>query len=149
MRREAASDHAFTYRHPPLCLRYCGSRLYICGRRCGVRVTPYQLRHSYATLLLSAGWTLHPDGTGHAGAHRHVGTTLGYARLYDGAVAAHYYRAMGEVEERLELVRSPHAPRPVAVSCWRWWTNGISGCLSLLGEKTSVMTRVVEEKGKN
>jgi hypothetical protein len=32
--------------------------------------------------------------------HRHVDTTLGYARLYDGTVASDYYRAMAQVEQR-------------------------------------------------
>jgi len=35
--------------------------------------------------------------------HRHIDTTLGYARLYDGTVAADYYRAMAQVENRLNL----------------------------------------------
>jgi hypothetical protein len=36
--------------------------------------------------------------------HKWVTTTLGYARLYDGTVAADYYRAMGLVEKQLPLV---------------------------------------------
>jgi len=32
-----------------------------------------------------------------------VDTTLGYARLYDGTVAADYYRAMAGVEQRLTV----------------------------------------------
>jgi hypothetical protein len=35
--------------------------------------------------------------------HKHIDTTLGYARLYDGTVAADYYRAMGQVEQQLAL----------------------------------------------
>jgi hypothetical protein len=35
--------------------------------------------------------------------HRYVDTTLRYARLYDGTVAAHYYRAVGEIERRSGL----------------------------------------------
>lgn len=35
--------------------------------------------------------------------HKYIDTTLGYARLYDGTVAADYYRAMAEVESRLAL----------------------------------------------
>lgn len=41
--------------------------------------------------------------------HKWIDTTLGYARLYDGTLAADYYRAMNEVERQLELVeRPPH-----------------------------------------
>jgi len=35
--------------------------------------------------------------------HKWVDTTLGYARLYDGTVAADYYAAMAVVESRLSL----------------------------------------------
>ena len=39
--------------------------------------------------------------------HKHIDTTLGYARLYDGTVAADYYRAMGQVEQQLALTGDP------------------------------------------
>jgi hypothetical protein len=35
--------------------------------------------------------------------HKWVDTTLGYARLYDGTVAADYYQAMGVIERRLAM----------------------------------------------
>ena len=35
--------------------------------------------------------------------HKWVDTTLGYARLYDGTVAADYYQAMAMVERRMAL----------------------------------------------
>ena len=35
--------------------------------------------------------------------HKWVDTTLGYARLYDGTVAADYYEAISGVEKRLAL----------------------------------------------
>lgn len=73
-----------------------------------MRVTPHQLRHSVTTLLLNCGAFILTVQA--MLGHRHVDTTLGYARLYDGTVAAHYYRAIGEVEGHLELVRSPRAP---------------------------------------
>jgi hypothetical protein len=42
--------------------------------------------------------------------HKHIDTTLTYARLYDGTVAADYYRAMNDVERRLELVPNQEQP---------------------------------------
>jgi hypothetical protein len=42
--------------------------------------------------------------------HRHVDTTLGYARLYDGTLATHYYGEVGEVEGRLGSGSSSRAP---------------------------------------
>ena len=35
--------------------------------------------------------------------HKFVDTTLGYARLFDGTIAADYYRAMAQVEKQLDL----------------------------------------------
>lgn len=35
--------------------------------------------------------------------HRQIDTTLGYARLYDGTLAADYYSAMNKVERQLAL----------------------------------------------
>ena len=35
--------------------------------------------------------------------HKWVDTTLGYARLYDGTVAADYYQAMAVIERQLAL----------------------------------------------
>ncbi len=35
--------------------------------------------------------------------HKHIDTTLGYARLYDGTLAADYYAAMAQIEGRLAL----------------------------------------------
>ncbi len=96
-----AENHVFLYCHRPLSGSYCGERLRTYGQRCGVRVTPHQLRHSCATLLLNAGA---PILTVQAIlGHKHIDTTLGYARLYDGTVAADYYRAMAQVESRLAL----------------------------------------------
>jgi hypothetical protein len=32
--------------------------------------------------------------------HQHISTTMHYARLYDGTVAADYYQAIGRIEEK-------------------------------------------------
>jgi integrase len=101
LRGPAEGDHVFTYRHLPLSQSYCYERLQTYGERCGVRATPHQLRHSCATLLLNAGA---PILTVQAVlGHQQIDTTLEYARLYDGTVAADYYRAMAQVERDLQL----------------------------------------------
>lgn len=101
VRGPSETDYVFLYRHQPLSKPYCAMRLRTYARRCGVRITPHQLRHSCATLLLNAGAPVLTVKT--ILGHRHVTTILGYARLYDGTVAADYYRAMAEVERKLEL----------------------------------------------
>jgi hypothetical protein len=44
--------------------------------------------------------------------HKWVDTTLGYARLYDGTVAANYYGAMALVERRMALPEDALAEPP-------------------------------------
>ena len=41
--------------------------------------------------------------------HQHVDTTLGYARLYDGTVAADYYRAMLQIEPKMAVFEDKSA----------------------------------------
>ena len=105
---EYLSDHVFVYRCRPLSSRYCGVRMNTYGKRCGVEITPHQLRHSCATLLLNAGAPVLSVQA--LLGHEKVDTTLGYARLYDGTVAADYYRAMGQVEHLLDLPESVPFP---------------------------------------
>ena len=88
LRGPADSDPVFIYRHQPLSVSYCYERLRTYAKRCGLRVTPHQLRHSCATLLLNAGAPILTVQT--VLGHKHIDTTLGYARLYDGTVAADY-----------------------------------------------------------
>ena len=110
VRGPAPTDHVFTFRHRPLSASYCYGRLRTYGGRCGLHVTPHQLRHSAATLLLNAGA---PILTVQAVlGHKHIDTTLGYARLYDGTVAADYYRAMDQVEARMALAQGTNDGPP-------------------------------------
>jgi site-specific recombinase XerD len=107
-RGPAANDYLFLYRHMPLNLTYCCHRLKTYARRCGVLVKPHQLRHSCATLLLNAGAPVLTVQT--ILGHKFIDTTLGYARLYDGTVAADYYRAMAEIESRFNDGEKATAP---------------------------------------
>ena len=112
VRGPAGSDHVFLYRHLPLSSTYCGQRLQTYGERCGVRITCHQLRYSCATLLLNAGAPVLTVQM--LLGHKHVDTTLGYARLYDGTVAADYYRAIGEIESRFKVQGDPAAEPPTS-----------------------------------
>jgi site-specific recombinase XerD len=80
------------------------------SRRCGVDVTPHQLRHCCATFLLNAGALVLTVQV--ILGHKYVDTTLQYARLYDGTVAADYYRAMAEVERCFALQEGARHPEP-------------------------------------
>ncbi len=107
---DALPTNIFIYRHKPLTEFYCLERLKTYGARCGVVLTPHQLRHSCATLLLNAGAPVTSVKT--ILGHKHIDTTLGYARLYDGTLAADYYRAMNEVERQLRLVEHQSQAAP-------------------------------------
>jgi site-specific recombinase XerD len=76
---------------------YCGKRLRTLDEQGDVRATPHQLRCSCATLLLNAGASVLTVQA--LLGHKHVDTTLRYARVYDSTVAADYGRAMGRIEE--------------------------------------------------
>jgi hypothetical protein len=54
------------------------------------------LRHSLTTLLLNAGAPILM--VQNLLDNKYVDTTLGYARLYDGTVAADYFNAVGKLE---------------------------------------------------
>ncbi len=103
-------ENVFIYRHAPLSKTYCFQRLETYGRRSGVRASPHQLRHSCATLLLNSGAPVLAVQT--ILGHKQVDTTLGYARLYDGTVAADYYSAMNRVERQLALPEDQLAEPP-------------------------------------
>ena len=99
---DALPDSFFVFRHAPLTCTYCSERLHTYGKCCAVSITPHQLRHSHATLLLNSGA---PVLTVQALlGHKWVDTTLGYARLCDGTVAADYYQAMRTVERHLQTI---------------------------------------------
>jgi hypothetical protein len=104
------TDRVFIFRHQALRPSYCRQRLHTYGKRCGVHATPHAPRDSCATLLLNAGAPILTVQT--ILGHKHIDTTLNYARLYDGTIAADYYRAMGEIECRIELQEAPDNPLP-------------------------------------
>jgi site-specific recombinase XerD len=97
VRGSTDDDHVFTRHHRPLPVGYCGRRLLLYRHRCGVQITPHQLRHSCATFLLNAGASILT--VQRLLGHERVDTTLRYTRLYDSTVAGDYHRAMSKVEE--------------------------------------------------
>jgi site-specific recombinase XerD len=99
MRGSGATDHVFLFRHRPLCKDFIRDRIKAAGERAGVKVTPHQLRHTFATQLLNAGCRLTTIQT--LLGHRHLNSTLTYARIHDHTVAEDYQAAMAVIEQRL------------------------------------------------
>jgi site-specific recombinase XerD len=72
-----------------------------------VKITPHQLRHSAATLLLNEGMSIW--GVKEILGHRYVDTTLGYARTYDSTAEKEYQMA-------INLARTNFAQRSLAIA---------------------------------
>ena len=66
-----------------------------------IQVYVHRLTHTAATQLLNAGCKV--TSIQKLLGHRKVETTLGYARLYDGTIAADYYQAMALIEKGMDL----------------------------------------------
>jgi site-specific recombinase XerD len=94
------TDHVFLFRHRPLCKDFVRGRIKAAGERVGVKVTPHQLRHTYATQLLNAGCRITTLQA--LLGHERLQTTLTYARVHDRTVADDYYKAMQRIERRIE-----------------------------------------------
>ncbi len=87
-------EFVFTYRNKPLSRHYCQSRLSTIGKQIGFHVTPHQLRHTCATMLLNAGMSV--LGVQKLLGHNYVETTLRYAKVYDVTVVRDFQRASSE-----------------------------------------------------
>jgi integrase len=85
------SEYVFTYHNQPLSRRYCQSRLSTISRQCGFHVTPHQLRHTCASMLLNAGMSI--LSVQKILGHKYVETSLRYARVNDSTVVRDFQRA--------------------------------------------------------
>jgi site-specific recombinase XerD len=99
VRGSGPTGHVFLFRHKPVCKDFIRGRIKAAGERAGVKVTPHQLRHTFATQLLNAGCRLTTIQT--LLGHRHPNSTLTYARIHDHTVAEDYQAAMTIIEQRL------------------------------------------------
>lgn len=90
-KQKDTSEYLFTRHHKPLSNRYCQSRLKTLAKQAKVNVTPHQLRHTCATLLLNAGMSIFALQS--LLGHRHIETTLVYARLYDETIAELFWES--------------------------------------------------------
>jgi site-specific recombinase XerD len=118
VRGQKQADHVFLFRHRPLCKDFLRGRIKATGERARVKVTPHQLRHTYATQLVNAGCRI--TSIQALLGHKHLNTTMTYARVYDCTVAEDYFQAMATIEKRLAGERK----RPVEAAII---TNGANG----------------------
>ncbi len=98
------STHVFLYHNQPVGPDLFLARIKTAGQRVGVRVTPHQLRHTYATQLLNAGCQV--TTIQRLLGHRRLNSTMLYAWAHDATVAADYQAAMASIENRLVLANT-------------------------------------------
>lgn len=110
VRGDAATDHLCLFRHQPLHKDFLRERLKAAGARCGLKVTPHQLRHTYATQLLNAGCKITTIQA--LLGHQHLNTTLIYARVHDHTVANDYFTAMALIEAKQTPPVAATQPNP-------------------------------------
>lgn len=93
------AEYVFTFNNQPVSSRYCQSRLKTLGKKCGIHVTPHQLRRTCATMLLNAGMSIF--GVQAVPGHKYVDITLRYARVHDSVIAKDYKHAL-KIKESAE-----------------------------------------------
>jgi integrase len=89
------------FQHKKLSRSFFKCRLLFYEKQIGAHLTAHQLRHTCATLLLNAGMPVTTVKL--ILGHMQINTTLGYARVYDGTLAADYHRAMLSIDGTLTL----------------------------------------------
>jgi site-specific recombinase XerD len=110
VRGPGPTDHVFLYRNQPVCKDLLRSRITAGGRRVGVKVNPHRLRHTAATQLLNAGCRV--TSIQKLLGHKSLNTTMTYARVHDRTVAEDFYRAIEQVERRMDLRELPLDDQP-------------------------------------
>lgn len=105
VRGPGPTDHVFLYRNQSLSKDLIHGRLKACGSRVNVPVYAHRLRHTCATQLLNAGCQI--TSIQKFLGHKRLNTTLTYARAHDKTVEDDYFRAMVNIENRIDLLGQP------------------------------------------
>jgi site-specific recombinase XerD len=107
-----SQDHFFLYRFKGADRKMIQKRINVAGKACGVKVHPHKLRHTFATQLVNAGCPI--TTIQRLMGHRRLGSTMVYARVHDRTVADDYFKAMLQIERRVngdEDLSTPEAMR--------------------------------------
>ena len=112
MRGSGPTDHVFLYRAEPVHKDLIHCRMKYAGERAGVKLTPHQLRHTFATQLLNAGCPV--TSLQKLLGHQRLNSTQIYARVHDRTMADDYFTAMAQVEQRLALGGTASESKAVA-----------------------------------
>jgi integrase/recombinase XerD len=95
-RPATADDHVWFYSGRLLSDEAVRDQLGRWGKQCGVKVTPHQLRHTFATQLINHGLPI--DSVRMLLGHRTLNMTQHYARMYDATVKRQFESAAEAIE---------------------------------------------------
>ena len=99
IRGSSQSERVFTYRHEPLGHQLVRNRIKAAGKRANVKVTPHQLRHTFATQLINAGARVTTIQA--LLGHKRLETTLVYTQVHNKTVADDYFTSHGQNREAI------------------------------------------------
>lgn len=113
LRPSLANDHFWLTPSAPLTDRKIRQQLHVWGHLCDVAVTPYRLRHTFATLLINQGVSL--EALRKLLGHRTLNMTQRYAHLFDATLQTQFRKAIEQIEglatfdwpQRTEILELP------------------------------------------
>ncbi len=95
-RPATADDHLWFYNDRLLSDETVRDQLGRWGKQCGVKVTPHQLRHTFATQLINHGLPI--ESVRKLLGHQTLNMTQHYARIYDATVKQQFESATEAIE---------------------------------------------------
>ncbi len=95
-RPSLADDHFWLTPSAPLTDRQIRRQLHFWGHLCDVAVTPYRLRHTFATLLINQDVSL--EALRKLLGHRTLNMTQRYAYLFDATLQTQFRKAIEQIE---------------------------------------------------
>lgn len=96
-----SSSYVFEVDGREMHVRTVQRRLNLYGRRCGVKVSPHRLRHTFASQMLNAGMPV--TSLQRYLGHENLDTTMGYAGVSDPVLQKEYNQAIRKMDPLWQL----------------------------------------------
>lgn len=93
---DRVSNYVFEVRGTAIARRTLQHRLSAYGSRCGVKVSPHRLRHTFASQMLNAGMPI--TSLQRYLGHEDIDTTMGYAGVSDPTLQREYNQAVRKID---------------------------------------------------
>lgn len=98
---DKVTSYVFEIDERAMHVRTVQRRLNIYGRRCGVKVSPHRLRHTFASQMLNAGMPV--TSLQRYLGHENLDTTMGYAGVSDPVLQKEYNQAIRKIDPLWQL----------------------------------------------